>query len=457
MSRTEATGNADADTELGIETRGLEPVPEAERRGPTWRIFTVWFSANMVPPTFFIGTLAAADFVQLGFWSGLAAILLGNAIGAAFVGLAAMMGPRTGMPQLALGRLSFGRSNTVPALLNWACMIAWCAVNTFFGAAAFELLTGLPFWVGALGSIALMAVIVVIGYDAILTFQKYLAGLLAVVFILVAVRVMSVGDFARADGFTGADRTGAFILMTTLVASFSLSWAVFGSDYTRYLPRETKEWKVFACASGGLAVACAWLQILGLAVAGVVTGSGVGTIRDEVLGGGVLGGAAMVAIFLGIVSVTVLNTYTASLSLLTVGIKIPRPVSAVVSAVLAFALTLWLQSTDFAGTFSNYLLIISYWVAPYIAVVLTDWWLRGREADVSGLSDARALASGWRAVISFLLGVIASVPFMNTTLYVGPAAAGPLHGGDIAYYVGFVVGAGAYYVLQKATRGTARA
>ncbi|MFI2841475.1 purine-cytosine permease family protein [Mycolicibacterium sp. PDY-3] len=455
MGTGEAVRGHGTPTELAIETRGLEPVPEAERHGPTWRIFTVWFSGNMVPPTFFIGTLAAADFIQLGFWSGLAAILLGNVIGASFVGLAAMMGPRTGMPQLALGRLSFGRSNTVPALLNWACMIAWAAVNTFFGAAAFALVTGLPFWVGALSSIALMAIIVVIGYEAILNFQKYVAGLLAVVFVLAAIRVVTVGDFTRGDGLTGADRTGAFVLMTTLVASFSLSWAVFGSDYTRYLPRETRDWKVFACASGGLAVACAWLQILGLAVAGIITGSGVGTIRDEVLGGGFLGGAAMVAIFLGIVSVTVLNTYTASLSLLTVGIGVPRTVSAVIAAVLAFALTLWLQSTDFAGTFSNYLLIISYWVAPYIAVVLVDWWMRGRRADVSGLTDTASLDNGWRAVLSFAVGVAASVPFMNTTLYVGPVAAGPLHGGDIAYYVGFVVAAAAYYILRKPSQKSA--
>src|SRR4051794_8972149 len=64
--------------DMSVETRGLLPVPHEERHGPVWRIFTVWFSANMVPPTFFVGTLAGADFVGLGFQSGLLAILLGN-------------------------------------------------------------------------------------------------------------------------------------------------------------------------------------------------------------------------------------------------------------------------------------------------------------------------------------------------------------------------------------------
>lgn len=441
---------------LAVETRGLEPVPDSERHGPTWRIFTVWFSANMVPPTFFIGTLAAADFIQLGFASGLCAIVLGNLIGASIVGLTATMGPRTGMPQLALGRMSFGKANVLPATLNWAGMIAWTAVDTFFGASAFSLLTGLPFWVGALSVTGLMAVLVVIGYEAILTYQKYIAGILSAVFAVVALRVFVVGDFTRPDGVVGADRIGSFILMTTVVAAFALSWCVFGSDYTRYLPRTTPQWKVFCYASGGLALACMWLQILGLAVAGQVTGSGVGTIRDDVLGGGFIGALAMLAVFFGIVSVNALNTYTGSLSLLTIGVRMSRPAAAVVAAVLALVLAIWLQTQNFADAFSNYLLMISYWIAPFAAVVLTDWWLRGRNGDVEHLCDLRSLHTGWQALSAFLLGIVASIPFMSTALYVGSVATALFHSGDVAYYVGFITAGLTYALLQYFSRRSGR-
>lgn len=435
--------------DLTIETRGLLPVPAAERHGPTWRIATVWFSANMVPPTFFLGTLAAADFIGLGFMSGLFAILLGNLIGATMTGLMATMGPKTGMPQLALGRLSFGKLNVVPAFLNFGMMVAWTAVDTFFGAAAFSLLTGLPFWVGAVAVIIPMAIIVTIGYEAIMQFQKYMAVVLTVVFVVVAFRVVQVGDFSRADVVTGADWNGSFILMVTISASFAMSWSVFGSDYTRYLPKKTSSAKVFLYASGGLFVACAWLEILGLAVAHLVVGSSVGTIRDEVLGGGLLGAIAMIAIFLGIVSVNNLNNYTGSLSLLTAGFKIPRPVSAIGVAVIALFVTLWLESQQFDQAFSNYLLLISYWVAPFGAVVLADWWLRRRRARVSGLQQLKALHTGWPAMSAFLLGFVASIPFMNTDLYQGPIAVEVLHQGDIAYYIGFIVAALSYVILWK--------
>lgn len=435
--------------DLSVETRGLLPVPKGERHGPTWRIATVWFSANMVPPTFFLGTLAAADFIGLGFTSGLIAILLGNLIGASMTGLMATMGPKTGMPQLALGRLSFGKGNIVPALLNFFMMIAWTAIDTFFGAAAFSLLTGLPFWVGAVAVIIPMAVIVTIGYEAIMQFQKYMAFVLTAVFLVVAFKVMQVGDFSRADAVADEQWIGSFILMTTLSASFAMSWSVFGSDYTRYLPKKTSSVKVFAYASGGLFLACSWLEILGLAVAHLVTGSSVGTIRDDVLGGGLLGAIAMIAIFLGIISVNNLNNYTGSLSLLTAGVKIPRPLSAVIVAGIALFFTLWLESQKFDEAFSNYLLLISYWVAPFGAVVLADWWLRRRVARVSALENIAKLHTGWPAIISFVVGFAASIPFMNTVLYAGPVATGVLFEGDIAYYVGFAVAALVYLFIWK--------
>jgi NCS1 family nucleobase:cation symporter-1 len=54
------------------------------------------------------------------------------------------------------------------------------------------------------------------------------------------------------------------------------------------------------------------------------------------------------------------------------------------------------------------------------------------------------------ALVAFLAGLAASVPFMNTTLFEG-AVAHILHGADIAYYIGMVVAGALYYVLCRAT------
>ena len=438
--------------DLTVEARGMEPIPTTNRYGSPWRIFSVWFAPNLVPPAFFVGTLAAADFLQLGFTSGLLAIILGNLIGSSVVGLLITMGPKTGMAQLPFSRLPFGKSIVLPGAINWLACIAWDAFDSIFGAAAISLLTGLPFWVGLAAIIVAQAVIGIIGYEAIHTFQKWMSVVLAAMFVAITIGVLNVADFGRVDGFTGVDQLAALVTMTTVVASFVLAWGVYASDYSRYLPVGTSNGRMFIATVAGLSLSAGWLEILGLSVAGIVTGNAVGNIRDDVLGGGVFGALAMVAIALGTVSVNVMNDYTGSLSLQAAGIRIPRPVSAAVVATLAFILTLILNSGDLAGSFENYLLFLSYWVAPWGAIVLVDWWTRRDQVDGTRLLNLRLLPTGIPALVAFLVGFGASVPFMSTALYIGPISSDVLHYADIAYVVGFVVAAIVYWVLSRMIR-----
>src|SRR4029079_11294926 len=76
-------------------------------------------------------------------------------------------------------------------------------------------------------------------------------------------------------------------------------------------------------------------------------------------------------------------------------------------------------------------------------IVLIDWRRRGDRIDGSRAVRFSMLPSGLSALIALAVGFVVSIPFMNQTLYVGPAATA-LGGADIAYLVGFVV-AGALY------------
>jgi NCS1 family nucleobase:cation symporter-1 len=91
----------------------MAPIPEDQRYGSSWRNFTVWFAPNMELSGVFTGTLAFT--LGLGFWSGFVAIVIGVVLGAVPVALLATLGPKTGMAQLPLARLPFGRSISLPA------------------------------------------------------------------------------------------------------------------------------------------------------------------------------------------------------------------------------------------------------------------------------------------------------------------------------------------------------
>ncbi len=58
--------------------------------------------------------------------------------------------------------------------------------------------------------------------------------------------------------------------------------------------------------------------------------------------------------------------------------------------------------------------------------------------------------------MAFVLGFGAMVPFMNTSIVVGPVASA-LHGADLAFYVGFVVTGVLYKALIMAADRRSRA
>jgi NCS1 family nucleobase:cation symporter-1 len=244
-----------------------------------------------------------------------------------------------------------------------------------------------------------------------------------------------------------------FVLATTIVGSFNLGWALYASDYSRYLPASTSSTKVAGYSFLGIAVSAVWIELLGLAVFGAVTNGSADPVHqiDALLGGGLISAVAMIAIFFGTVAVNAMNDYSGSLSLLAAGIKVWRPVSALIVGVLSFIATLWLYTQNFSTTFENYLLFITYWIGPWSAIVLVDWQLRKHSAaGADHVSDFSLLPSGRNALIALAVGFVVSIPFMDASVFVGPVATA-LGGADIAYVIGFIVAGAVYWGLERSS------
>jgi NCS1 family nucleobase:cation symporter-1 len=174
----------------------------------------------------------------------------------------------------------------------------------------------------------------------------------------------------------------------------------------------------------------------------------------SVVGGGVLAAAALLVIALASVGSCAMNDYSGSLALQTLGVRVRRPVSAVVVTVAAFALILWLHAADTAKRFQDVLLLVSYWIPAFIAVIVIDWLFRVRGRWTLNPADEptdgpAALA----ALLAFVAAYLAAIPFMNTSLIEGPVARA-WHGADVAYYVNFIVSALLYggYRLMSVRR-----
>jgi NCS1 family nucleobase:cation symporter-1 len=158
---------------------------------------------------------------------------------------------------------------------------------------------------------------------------------------------------------------------------------------------------------------------------------------------------ALVAVVLGTIAANALNIYTGALSLLTLDVPIRRWVSVIAVGVLGGALALYGEN-GLASKYENFLLLISYWIGPWLAIVFVDFFLHPGEdrRPGEGLWAASRRAIEWPGLLAFLVGLAISIPFMDSSLYKGPIAQW-LHGADIAYYVGIVVAGALYYVLRR--------
>ena len=431
--------------DFAIETHGITPIPAANRFGRPWRLAGVWFAPNLTMTAVFTGTLGAT--LGLGFTTGFVIALIGTVVGSLPVAWLSTWGPRAGTGQLPLARLPFGGGVVLPGLVQWLGSIAWDALVGLFGGEALAQLTGLPFWAAVLVVLVLQCTLGVFGYAVIHRVQAVMSVVLVVAFVALAVKVVLDHPITFADSATGGDFAGAVVLFSTITLSLAISWAPYASDFSRYLPASTRPSGVFWFTLLGLTASYALGEGIGLALGtalGDQTAAGVSTL----LGGGVLGAVALLVIALAAVSSNAMNDYSGSLALQTVGVRVRRPVSAVVVTVLAFALILWMHSGDLAAKFQNVLLVVSYWIPPFLGVVVPDWLRRTRRSrEVDVLAELRRPVRSWAAIVAFVVGFAAAVPFMNTTVYTGPVAAA-LHGADLAYYAGFVVSLVAYTLLR---------
>ncbi|WP_405783530.1 purine-cytosine permease family protein [Streptomyces sp. NBC_00859] len=435
--------------DLRIEARGIAPVPAQHRYGGPGRLFTVWFAPNLTMTGVFTGTVGIV--LGLDLPTALAAVVLGTVVGAVPTAYLGTWGSRTGAGQLPLARLAFGRSVTVPGLLQWLSSVAWDALIGLFGGDALARLCGWPFWLGVLVMMLGQGSLGVLGYEAIHRLQKLMTFVLAAAFVALAIRLPDSVHPAAPGGAHGADRAGAFMLTSTIALSLALSWAPYASDFSRYLPQDTSRPRMFWYTLLGVTISFVAVQSLGLWGAAAFTDQ---TARgvDRLLGGGVLGGLGLLAVALAALCSNAMNDYSGSLALQTIGLRIPRPFAAALAAALGFPLVLWMHAADTAARFQNVLLFVGYWIPGFVAVVAVDWYARARAGEpVDPTAETGRRQSGRSALVAFCAAFAAAVPFMNTGLYTGPVAAA-LHGADLAYYAAFLAALVIYAPLRLRRR-----
>jgi len=440
-----------------VEPGGAEFIPLGDRHGKPYQQFWTWVSPNMEFATIFVGIIGVW-FFGLSFWMSALAIVLGSALGSLSMGFLAARGPLFGVPQMVLSRFGFGfLGNVLPAGLNAVVAgIGWFAVNSVSGAFALNALLGWNTKICLLIIVVLQLAVAFFGHNFVHIFERISFPFLVVVFVIASVVIVS-----KANTSAPAHNTlGGFLITLGAAFGYAAGWNPFASDYTRYLPPDTDRRATGLWAGLGVFVSCAALEVVGAAGATITSIAKYGGNPTQGFTSHLatpLADVTLLAIALGAICANALNVYSGSMSFLALGIRLPltlrRAIVALAFGVIGFFLALS-GLHDAGQKYNNFLLVISYWIGPWLGVFFADQFLR-RGKHVAGLLFDRR-HNPWAGFAAMLIATVVSIwLFANQSEYVGVVPNGHPAFGDITFEVGFVLAALLYWLFFR-LQGEAR-
>jgi NCS1 family nucleobase:cation symporter-1 len=444
---------------FSMEKQTIAAIPADQRHGDAKELFAIWFGMNMTPLTVVTGALATSV-LGLSLWWSLVAILVGHALGGIGMALHSAQGPRLGVPQMLQARGQFGAYG--------AALIVVVATVMFVGYFSSNLLVasqsvrgiapGADNTVVVVIATIFSLVVTAFGYRlvrAVTAWSTWVVGGLVVLALLTLVLKGDVFSHLDAGGFT----TAGFAAMVAIGVVWQLTYAPYVSDYSRYLPADTGAsgafWGSYAGCVGSSVLLMLLGAIVGVAAGGGDTMTGLRALLGTALGIVVLSGFAVAA-----ASGNSVNAYCSALCVLTLvetfrrgwqpGL-VARLVTSGVLHVVGLVIALGAASR-FASTYFDFLSLLLYVLIPWSAINLVDYYVV-RHADYA-VEDFFAPDGGRYgqfnvgALLVFVVGVLAQVPFMETSIYEGSIARA-LNGVDVAWLVGLVVSGVLYLVLAR--------
>src|SRR5215470_2093841 len=396
-------GGAAESHPLQIEMNGINVITDAERKGKPRDLFWPWFAANVSVLGLSYGAFLLA--FGISFWQALVVGIAGIIISFLLCGFIAIAGKRGSAPTMVLSRAAFGvRGNKLPTALSWLLTVGWETILVILATLAIATVFGHLGWGGGtatkiVGMIVVIALTIfggVLGFDLIMRMQTVITvvtGVLTVVFIILVADKIHWSTVSAIPAGSAQAVIGGLVFMMT---GFGLGWVNVAADYSRYLPRRSSGGGEAGWTAFGGAVAPIVLLTFGLLLAGSSKALSTSIANDPIgaltvlLPTWFLIPFAIVAV-LGLVGGSVLDIYSSGLALLTLGVRVPRYVAALIDGTIMTlgAIYVVFVAHNFVVQFEGFLITLGVPIAAWCGIMLADIMLRHRDYSDRDLYNPR--------------------------------------------------------------------
>ena len=384
---------------MKLELNDINFIGESERRGKASDLFWTWAGANVS----LLALSYGAFFLGFGisFWQATIAAVIGTAGSFALVGISSLAGKRSNAPTMTLSRAAFGvKGNLLPGFLSYFVVVGWetvlVSLATLATGTVLERATSIDrdisLAIGFLIAASLTIFGGVLGHSVIMKLQRLITGITVAATLTYIVLTLDEINWDTVFAIKAGSAAGLIGAIIFAITGIGLGWVNCAADYSRYLPRSTSSKSVFGWTVLGASIVPIALVIYGSALSGsskelsdAIAMDPIGALT-QLLPTWFLIPFALFAI-LGLVGGAILNLYSSGLTLISIGVKVKRPVAAGIDGTIMFFGTIYIVwfATDFFAPFQGFLITLGVPVAVWSAIFVADVLLRKRdyvEADL---------------------------------------------------------------------------
>lgn len=444
---------------MAIEHKSIDYVAEHERHGRVIDQGPFWFLGNFHFFTIAIGFVGPSMGLSFGYTS--LAGALGILFGTIFVAFHASQGAELGLPQMIQSRAQFGFRGVVLVLVG--TLFTFVGFNVADSVLAAHGLNGILGWnesVVTLVAAVVAAALAIYGHDWLHLVFRWCFYLCLPLYTLLTVAIL-LGRVPAPHVAAGSFTWVAFAAQFAASASYNITYAPSVSDYSRYLPRDTRPHHIIGAVFVGASSSAIWLIALGAWLA-TRLGASDGLVALNDAGNGVFAGFGVLmslASVTALVATMGLNAYSGMLTIVTAlsslfglhpSVRLRN--SSILAITAAWvAITFAITANAIALLFAT-LNIMLYLLVPWTSVNLIDYFFvrRGRYA-ITHLLMPHGIYGAWgiRGLVAYVVGFVATLPFfVLPEVYTGPAARA-LGGVDVGWLVGLIVSGGVYLALTR--------
>ncbi len=333
----------------------------------------IWFGAGISIAEILTGSY----FAPLGFSKGIAAILIGHAIGCVLFFFTGYIGALSKKSSMETTRISFGKiGGSFFALLNVLQLVGWTGIMIYDGSLAANGIANSSSWIWALVIGALIVLWILIGITNI--GKLNLVAMTALfVLTLVLCKVIFFGKNAVV-AIESAGESLSFGAAVELAVAMPLSWLPLISDYTK------DSAKPFAATLAStltyFAVSC-WMYIIGMGAA-LLTGTS--DIAQIMLKAG-LGIPALVIIVLSTVTTTFLDAFSAGISFRAIFKNANTKIVGIIVALVGTLAAVFYPMDNI----TDFLYLIGSVFAPMTAILIADFFVTKNESSKKQIDFVR--------------------------------------------------------------------